>query len=127
MKEVRPDGSQEIGGRIQLILPEQTKQQTLEGFYCCFGKAIVNDGSVESVLFAYVEKKEGQAKLIISEIGQQVNPQQKFKIIINFNLQSNDFPIFMAISKQTSQIYMATKMGEAYIFGIKTQQLISQK
>lgn len=65
-----PDQGKTINGHIQLYLIEGGRQQMLEGHACTFGKGYIHNETVQSTLFCFVEKKQGEAvsKVHINEI-----------------------------------------------------------
>lgn len=110
-----------IVGRMQLYSFERKISQPIEGHATGFGEIRLENGTIDTRIFTFVNRAEAGAKLHIIEIdhkeGQPV--YQKKQVPVYFPPEATlDFPVACVTSKLYGVVYVITKFGFIHLYDL---------
>lgn len=124
---IKPGGTGEIEGSLQLYSVDKTMSQVLQGHAMSF--ATLNVGTYDATLFMFASrvKKEDkiESMLRVIEVG-GTGAFGKVSTDIYYPPEfTNDFPVSIVVStKYPSIVYLMTKMGYLHLYDLETAKCI---
>ena len=122
-----------VDGAMQLYSVERRGSQNLASHAGCFTTCKLAGRTDTAIVFAFVDKKPGQApQLFIMEVGKSTpgaglrHAPQPLPVPKDTDVPgaSNDFPVSMVASPKHDMLYIVTKLGFVYLYDIHTANVI---